>query len=177
MSANLAFLALGSNVEPETNLPNAVRLLESVGIIRATSQVWQTAPVGFSEQPDFLNAVVLLETDLPVEQIINSVIPTIEQSLERRRDPNNKNAPRTIDVDLVMFNDMRGKILGHEIPDPEILARPFIAVPLAEIAPTILHPVTGETLPQIAARVRVGSTLKPRDDVQLHKKNVSWLIR
>ena len=176
MAANRGLLVLGSNIRPEDNLPQAVDLLASYGTIRATSQVWQSAPVGFHDQPDFLNAAVLLETDLSAEKIIANVIPAIEGSLQRHRDPHNKNAPRTIDVDLVMFNDWTGQILGHEIPDPEILTRPFLAVPLAQVAPTVVHPVTGETLQQIAARFPAGSLLKARADVQL-QKNHSWLTR
>jgi 2-amino-4-hydroxy-6-hydroxymethyldihydropteridine diphosphokinase len=176
MATNRALLALGSNIYPEENLPEALRLLAAYGAIGATSQVWQSAPVGYADQPDFLNAAVLLETEMSAEQIITNVIPSIEQSLERRRDPSNKNAPRTIDVDLVMFNDLVGEILGHEIPDPEILTRPFLAVPLAEVAPTAAHPVTGETLQEIAARLRAGSLFKTRDDVRL-RPSVTWLTR
>jgi len=179
MGVNSAFLALGSNIEPEKNLPQAVQLLGSYGTIRATSRVWQSAPVGFSDQPHFLNAAVLLETELSAEQILGNMIPTIERALERRRDPSNKNAPRTIDLDLVIFNDLHGKILDHEIPDPEILTRGFLAVPLAEIAPTTRHPITGETLQQIAERLSASSELRARDDIQLHryKQHASWLTR
>jgi len=177
MGANRALLSLGSNIEPEKNLPKSVQLLAGYGTIAAASRVYQSAPVGFSQQPDFLNAAVLLETDLSGEQIIANVIPTIERLLQRRRDPSNKNAPRTIDIDLVMFNDLLGKILNHDIPDPEILTRAFLAVPLAEIAPMTTHPTTGERLQQIAERVRMGSVLRARDDLQLHQKNISWLTR
>src|SRR5690606_23293557 len=95
-----AYLSLGSNIRPELHLPAAVQLLAQHGRVSAVSHVWQSKPWGYSKQPDFLNAAVLLETALPGEWLIETLIPSIEQQLERRRDPQNKNGPRTIDLDL-----------------------------------------------------------------------------
>ena len=101
---NRAYLSLGSNIEPETHLPSAVRKLAAYGRVAAVSRVWETAPVGFSDQPNYLNAAVLLETTLSAREICLEAIPQIERDLHRIRNPENKNAPRTIDVDLVLFN-------------------------------------------------------------------------
>jgi 2-amino-4-hydroxy-6-hydroxymethyldihydropteridine diphosphokinase len=164
---NLAYLSLGSNIEPERNLPAAVDQLAEFGRIRAVSAVWQTTPIGFTDQPDFLNAVVLLETPLSARALREQVIAQIERSLNRVRTAD-KNAPRTIDIDIMLFNHDVLSLGGRRIPDPEVLERPFVAIPLAEIAPDYVHPETGQTLEQIARRfdpVAVG--MRPRNDVIL----------
>jgi len=101
--ANRAYLSLGSNIEPERYLPAAVQRLARFGQIRAVSHVWQTQPVGLVDQPDFLNAAVLLETPLSAAALRQQVVARIEQDLGRAR-TGNKNAPRTIDIDIVLFN-------------------------------------------------------------------------
>jgi 2-amino-4-hydroxy-6-hydroxymethyldihydropteridine diphosphokinase len=164
---NLAYLSLGSNIEPERNLPAALAQLAQFGRIRAVSTVWQTAPIGFIDQPDFLNAVVLLETRLSARALREQVIVQIEQSLNRVRTAD-KNAPRTIDIDIMLFNRDVFSLGQRRVPDPEVLERPFVAIPLAEIAPDYVHPETGQTLGQIAQRfdpVAVG--MHPRNDMIL----------
>ena len=147
---NQAFLALGSNIEPEWNLPQAVQLLADFGIVRGKSSVWQSAPVGDTDQPDFLNAAVLLETEYDADAICERIVPQIESRLNRVRDPQNKNGPRTIDLDLVLFNSESLRIAHRIIPDPEIGLRVFLAVPLAEIAPDYDVPGLDKTLSEIA---------------------------
>lgn len=166
---NRAFLALGSNIEPERHLPRAVSAMTQFGHLRQVSSVWESDPVGYAAQPRFLNAAVLLETSLSVARLRTDVITAIEEGLRRIRDPLEKNGPRTIDVDLALFN---AEILrdGHrEIPDPDILTRTFLAVPLAELAPDYVHPVTGRTLQQIAEDLvaQGHQPLVRRDDVSL----------
>ena len=80
---NQAFLALGSNICPEKNLPQSVRLLEESGRIIRRSSVWQSKPVGDMDQADFLNAAVLLETELAASEICLELIPQIESDLNR----------------------------------------------------------------------------------------------
>lgn len=163
-----AFLVLGSNIVPEVNLPAAVRMLGEHGRIAAVSHVWQSAPVGFVEQADFLNAALLLETSLSAEQLVRDVIPAIERHLGRKRDPRNKNAPRTIDVDLALYDADVRDVLTRTIPDPAILSHSFVACPLAELAPDYRHPVTGEPLRAIAARLAARPPgLRCRRDVDL----------
>lgn len=167
-SSNRAYLVLGSNIDPERHLPAAVRQLANDGCIRAVSGVWESAPVGFADQPNFLNAAVLLETDLSAAAIQHGVIPTIERSLNRIRDPVNKNGPRTIDVDLALFNRDVLQIDGRRIPAADVLLRAFVAVPLAELEPGYVHPETGQTLFDIAEQVRrTSSPLRRRSDVVL----------
>ncbi len=164
---NLAYLLLGSNIEPERNLPAAVAHLNRFGHVRAASTVWQTAPVGRADQPDYLNAAVLLETPLSAQELQERAIPFIEGVLGRVRTAD-KDAPRTIDVDILLFNHEVLSLGRRHIPSPEILERPFVALLLAEIAPGYVHPEIGQTLRQIAARF-AGETadMHKRQDVTL----------
>jgi 2-amino-4-hydroxy-6-hydroxymethyldihydropteridine diphosphokinase len=164
---NLAYLLLGSNIEPERNLPAAVTHLSQFGCVRATSTVWQTAPVGRTDQPDYLNAVVLLETPLSAQELQETAITFIESTLGRVRTVD-KYAPRTIDVDILLFNHEVLSLGRHRIPNPEILERPFVALLLAEIAPEYVHPEIGQTLQQIAAQF-AGETaqMHRREDLTL----------
>ncbi len=167
ISTNLAYLSLGSNIEPEYNLPEAVAQLKQFGQIRAVSSVWQTPAVGFSEQSDFLNAAVLLETTLSAKDLRRLAIAQIENSLGRVR-TENKNGPRPIDIDIMLFNqDVLA--LGHRrIPDPELLERAFVAIPMAEIAPDYVHPELNITLVEIAHRFNAEmEEITRRDDVEL----------
>ncbi len=148
---NRVFLSLGSNVNPEQNLPFAVKKIADSGRILATSSVWKTLPVGFLEQDSFLNASILFETDLSAREICEDLIPRIENELIRVRDPENKNGPRTIDIDLTLFNSEILQIEHRQIPDPELLSRGFIAIPLAELDPNYVHPVTQQNLGAIAS--------------------------
>jgi 2-amino-4-hydroxy-6-hydroxymethyldihydropteridine diphosphokinase len=164
---NRAYLSLGSNIEPERNLPAAVELLGRYGRVSAASTVWETLPLGLAEQANFLNAVVLLETALGAQDLREEAIPAIEAELGRVRTAD-KNAARTIDLDIMLFNEAVLQLGRRHIPDPEIMERPFVAIPLAEIAPGYVHPVTGQTLRAIAARFDpVASGMKKREDVLL----------
>ena len=148
--SNRAFLSLGSNIDPETNLPAAVRELQRFGRVVAVSQVWETEPVGFADQANFLNAALLLETPLSPEALQFEVVVEVETVLGRIRDPHNKNAPRTIDIDLALFNRDVLKLEQRQIPDPDILERAFVAIPLSELDPEYLHPSENRTLAEIA---------------------------
>ena len=165
--SNLAYLSLGSNIEPERNLPAAVTHLAQFGQVQAVSTVWETLPVGFNDQPNFLNAAVLLETHLSAETLREEAIAGIERTLGRVRTAN-KNAPRTIDIDIMLFNRDIIQLNGRHIPDPEVLERSFVAIPLAEIAPDYVHPETGRTLKDIAKQFDPASAgMVRREDVEL----------
>jgi len=164
---NLAFLSLGANIDPEKNLPAAVRELSRHGRVAAVSRVWQSPAAGRSGQPDFLNAALLLETSLSAPELKEKVIAAIETRLGRVRS-GDKFAPRPIDIDIMLFNCDILRLGSRAIPDPEVLERPFVAIPLAEIAPHYRHPETGETLAAIAARFDPSACgMSRRDDVVL----------
>ena len=165
---NRVFICLGSNIDAERNLPAAARLLGRFGAIVAASTVYETLPVGFADQANFLNAAVLLETERPLDEILGEVVSSVERSLGRVRDPANPNGPRTIDLDVALFNDERIRTERHELPDPDIGRYPFVAIPLAELAPDYVLPTTGETLAAVAGRLGIkAGDMRPRPDVRL----------
>ncbi len=166
---NRVFFSLGSNIRPVFYLPQAVHLLSEHGLISGKSSVWQSKPVGDPDQADFLNAAVLMETARDAIELLSDVITEIESQLNRVRDPENKNGPRTIDIDLVLFNDEQLQIKHRVIPDPEIVHRDFLAIPLAEQAPDYDIPGLDKNLGQIASEFKsvTGTQLIRREDVRL----------
>jgi len=158
------WIALGSNISPETHLPEAVDALSLLGQIVNRSSVWQSCPVGDEQQPDFCNAVIQLETDLELDELRHS-LRMIEQQLGRVRDPLNKNGPRTIDLDIVLFDRIVVETSQIILPDPEIERRPFLAIPLAEVSPEVRHPVTGKSFGEIASTFAGQGGLTLRNDI------------
>jgi 2-amino-4-hydroxy-6-hydroxymethyldihydropteridine diphosphokinase len=146
-----AYLVLGSNRDATTNLPRAARALAGHGEVAATSSVYETAPVGTADPARFLNAALHLITALTPERLKGDVIPGIETTLGRERDPADRFAPRTIDIDIVLWDERIGTILGRPVPDPDLLRHLHVVWPLAEIAPDLRHPGDGRTLAEIAA--------------------------
>lgn len=161
-----AYVLLGSNIDKERNLPAAVRLLCERCRVVAVSAVYETQPVGRTNQPTFFNAAVLIETPLSPAELKWQVLRPIEAQLGRVRteDPN---APRTIDLDIVLFDDAAFELDGSPIPDPALLKHPHVALPLAEIAPDYVHPITGETLAEIASRFTGAAGIWRRPDIEV----------
>ena len=148
--ANRAVISLGSNIDKEKNLPAAVSLLVSRCKLISVSSVYETAPAGQKEQSKFWNAAVLVETDYGPEDLRELVLAPIETKLKRIR-TTDKNASRTIDVDLTLFND---EIIDldetHHIPDPDLLRLIHVAKPVSDLIPHALHPETGQSFEEIA---------------------------
>ena len=165
---NRVFIALGSNVNSGHNMREAVRRLSSRCRLLAASPVYETAPVGKTDQPNFLNAAALIETGLTAAELKVNVLQVIEQELGRVR-TEDKNAPRTIDLDISLFNDEVFDMGQRHIPDPEILKYPHIAVPLADLAPHERHPETGQTLKEIAQGLPTGGLVR-RGEIVLRRK-------
>ena len=144
-------MSLGSNIEPEKNLRAAVELLsERLTVIRR-SRIFATRAVAALPMPDFLNAAVEVETDRTAGDLKFGVLRDIEGQLGRRR-TSDKNAPRVIDLDIALYGAevIESEALGLLIPDPEILTRLHVVVPLADIAPDRVHPLNGTALEEIA---------------------------
>ncbi len=137
----VALISFGSNVNPERNVPEALRALAAKTRILSVSPVYETPPVGREDAPRFLNGAVRIETDLSPEALEEKVLHLIERDLGRVRteDPN---APRTIDLDLVFYGD-------RMLRDPAAYA--FVAVPVADLEPDRVHPVGGKTLAELAS--------------------------
>ena len=162
-----AYIGLGSNIEPERHLRAAVLELAKLGDIAKVSRVYESKAVGDHDQLDFLNAAVLLRTDQTVEELCES-LRQIESTLGRVRDPENKNATRTIDLDVLLFDETVLSLEHRRIPDPDILRRAFVAVPLSEVDPEFVHPETGQTLQMIADQmIDKGNDLKVRLEIDL----------
>jgi 2-amino-4-hydroxy-6-hydroxymethyldihydropteridine diphosphokinase len=162
---NQVLVSLGSNIEPEINLPEAVRRLARRCHLVAVSPVYETTPVGTRNQANFLNAAALIETELIAVEFKSKVLAVIEDELGRVR-TGDKNAPRTIDLDISLFNDQVLETAGWCIPDPDILKFSHVAKPLAEVAPRYRHPVTGQSMEEIADSLPE-SVLAERPDVVL----------
>jgi len=147
--ANRVFISMGSNVEPERYLPEAVRRLAERCQLLAVSRAYETLPVGAPGGPNFVNGAVLVATDLAAESLKDGVLLEIEAALGRVRTAD-KNAPRTVDLDISLFNDEVVEVRGRRIPEPDILSHVHVARPLADLAPHYRHPETGQTLLEIA---------------------------
>ena len=145
------YLTLGSNLgDRRANLKEALRLLGESLEVASVSLVYDTEPVGVREQPRFLNLVCRVNTDISPMQLL-SLIKGIESSIGR--DLSLRNAPRVIDIDIILYGDTIMESLELIIPHPRMRERAFVLVPFAEIAPEVVHPVSGERIDELAARV------------------------
>jgi len=137
-----AVIAFGSNIRPEENLPAALALLRREAQVLKMSAVYRTPPVGNPEAPYFLNAAALVETDLP-PNALRERLRRIEAALGRKR-TDDPNAPRTIDLDILLYEG--------EPPDPDLYKYPHAAIPAAEVAGNWLLP-EGKTVSALAAEM------------------------
>jgi 2-amino-4-hydroxy-6-hydroxymethyldihydropteridine diphosphokinase len=158
-----AFISLGSNIEPEDYLPKAIQKLKQLGEIVTVSGVYQNPAIGRPAQGDFLNAAVLLLTELQALEL-RAELRAIEAELGRVR-TEDKYAARTVDLDLCLYENLIYQSPDFKLPDPDILERPHVAVPLADLDPDFEHPISAEPLVAIANRLRPGAELHPREDV------------
>jgi len=144
MSDNSLILLLGSNIEPAANLKKALELLNCSLTITKSSRIWATEAVG-NKGPDFLNTAVEVITNLNSDQFKRRIISPIETGLGRIR-TSDKYAPRTIDIDIIIVN---GKVLDENLWD-----KVFIALPVSEIIPDLINNTSGETLIEIADKLK-----------------------
>ncbi|MDN5333352.1 2-amino-4-hydroxy-6-hydroxymethyldihydropteridine diphosphokinase [Sphaerochaeta halotolerans] len=145
----LAFIALGSNLgDKEKNLDQAIAELgKTEGIIViAVSSFRETAPVGYTDQPNFLNGVVGIKTALTPYQLLKRC-NEIEQSLKRVRLIHW--GPRTIDLDILLYGNLIQQEEKLTIPHPRMLERGFVMQPLCEIAPLAIHPQCNKTIEEL----------------------------
>jgi 2-amino-4-hydroxy-6-hydroxymethyldihydropteridine diphosphokinase len=143
-NSHLAYLSLGSNIQPEENLVRAVRLLQQHGQIETLSSAWESESVG-ADGPNYLNACLAFVSSFSPAGLKEKVISPIEQALGRKR-TRNKFAPRTMDIDIVIFDNISC--------DDKYWEQAFVVVPLAEIFPTFTNPLTQEPVHETAARLR-----------------------
>jgi len=138
------YLSLGSNIQPEVHLPKAIKLLRQYGQVAAVSSAWESQSVG-TEGPNYLNASVLFLTQLSISNVKEHVIQPIETALERKRSEE-KFAPRTIDIDIVMYDGKPHKLHYWDYA--------FVLLPMSELDPDLLHPITNEKMSIAAERIR-----------------------
>lgn len=160
-------LSLGSNIEPVVNLPLASRLLADRLQVLGFSAVFETTPADFSQGPVFLNAAAEVTCELTPRALKYEVLRPLERELGRTRTAD-RNAPRTIDLDISLVGQriIEDSEADLRIPDPEILTRSHVAVPLANLAPERIHPVTGQRLREIANQLGARG-VRPRPDLRL----------
>lgn len=148
-----AFISLGSDIEPEKNIRRALDALAARAEVAAVSTVYATEPVGRTGGPRFYNCVVEIRTGLEPADLKYRMLRPIESELSRLRS-SDKNAPRTIDLDLLLYDDRVIVSQGLVLPDPDIRTRAFLAVPLSELAHDVVYPGTGTTIARIAAGLK-----------------------
>ncbi|MBI5242021.1 MAG: 2-amino-4-hydroxy-6-hydroxymethyldihydropteridine diphosphokinase [Elusimicrobia bacterium] len=137
-----AYISLGSNVEPEANIPKALELLAAQVRLQGLSTFYRTEPVGPEGQPDFINGVAQVRTDLPPRALKFDVLRPIEAALGRQRGPD-RYAPRPIDLDLLVCGDFAMDEPDLVLPDPALNERPFLAAALADLDPVLAPAVDG----------------------------------
>lgn len=148
----LCAIALGSNLgDSLTILKDALKILaDTPGVVVQKYSSWyQTAPVG-PPQPDYLNACALLEVQLRPPELLETLLG-IEAKFGRVRQE--RNGPRTLDLDLLLFGDLILDSSNLQIPHPRMRERAFVLVPLAEIAPNWVEPVSGKAIAQLVQTV------------------------
>ena len=141
-----AFVGIGSNLgEPERQIAAALdQLAAEEGIeLVAVSCLSETEPVGYLEQPNFLNGAAHIETELPARELLKRLL-AIESRLGRVRGEGPRFGPRTIDLDLLVYGDERIDEPGLTVPHPRLAERRFALEPLAELAPGLEIPGLGQ---------------------------------
>lgn len=141
---NIAYISVGSNIGDRLHhLTEALRVLYShEGVTMLTvSSIYETAPVGYTDQADFLNLVASIETDLRAHELLE-LCQKIEQELGRERII--RWGPRTVDLDILLYNNDNIVAENLLVPHPRMQERAFVLIPLLEISPEIAHPVTGK---------------------------------
>jgi len=153
--SHFTYLNLGSNIQPEINLVQAIKLLHAYGEVQKVSNAWESKSVG-AEGPNYLNACVLFKCLFVQVELKERIIRPIEAQLGRKRSEN-KFAPRTIDIDIVLFD--------NKPYNDAYWVYAFVIVPLAEIYPDYQNPLTQENITKTATRLRQKVWMERREDV------------
>jgi 2-amino-4-hydroxy-6-hydroxymethyldihydropteridine diphosphokinase len=149
-----AYLGLGSNIgDRQENLDKALYYLTQRLRVTEKSSVYDTEPVGNPEQPRFLNMVCQVKTMLKPKELL-----VLAKGIERKmgRIPGNRNSPRTIDIDILFYGDEVIKMPELAIPHTKLTQRAFVLVPMAEIAPDLVHPGNKKSINELLKEVKRG---------------------
>ncbi len=145
-----AYLGLGSNLDDrEANIASALKMLGQETQIVKVSSLYETEPVGHKDQPWFLNCVCSVETDLSPRALLKFV-KAIERKLGRK--PTRRFGPRLIDIDILFYDSLVFDSPELTIPHPRLVERAFVLVPLKEIAPNLVHPLSGLAIEELLER-------------------------
>lgn len=149
--SNLVFLSLGSNLENrQENIKTAIKKLKKLGAITAISSIYETEPVGYKNQNNFLNLALKLETGLLPAELLKET-QKIENEMGRIRKI--KDGPRNIDIDIIFYNN---KIINTEkltIPHPKMHQRKFVLLPMKEIAGKTIHPIENKIISELLNKI------------------------
>ena len=143
---HIVFVGLGSNLaDPREQVSRAVHELDDLPHVHVAkrSSLYRTAPVGFLEQPDFINAVVQLKTSLGPRELLDALL-ALEHRCGRTREF--VNAPRTLDLDVLLYDNLQHHEHGLTIPHPQMHLRAFVLLPLLEVAPECIIPGIGSAV-------------------------------
>jgi 2-amino-4-hydroxy-6-hydroxymethyldihydropteridine diphosphokinase len=145
---NNVYLLIGGNMGDRLkNLSESTKCIEKeVGAILKKSSIYETAAWGVTDQPSFLNQVLFVSTKLSAEDVLKTIL-SIEEKMGRKRVE--KMGPRTIDIDILFYNDEIISLPNLSVPHPHIANRRFVLAPLAEIAPVLFHPVLQKNITEL----------------------------
>ena len=164
-----AYISIGSNIHPAENILQSLRLLIIQVEITNISMVYLTEAIDRPNQPNYYNLVIEIETDINPFELKQEVLRQIETGLGRERTLD-KYAPRTIDLDLILYADLVIESDALTIPDPQIITRPFIAIPLSELAPELVVPKYNVTVKELADKLKDNSMQLLADYTALLRK-------
>jgi 2-amino-4-hydroxy-6-hydroxymethyldihydropteridine diphosphokinase len=155
-----AYIGMGGNLAswagpPAATLAAAVLRFDSLGRVVCRSSLYSTEPVGFAEQPRFVNAVVELETELEPRELLRGLL-ALELEFGRDRSAGIANGPRTLDLDILLFGGLEIHEPDLEVPHPRLAERAFVLAPLNEIAPEVIDPRSGGTVARLLASLVKG---------------------
>lgn len=149
--AHTVTIALGTNLGDRlANLQAALKAFPPIIDIKAKSAIYETEPWGYTDQPAFLNMVIQGKTDIPPLELLTH-LKHLEMTLGRT--PTFRNGPRLIDLDILFYDDLVIDSPPLVIPHPRLHERAFVLVPLADVAPELVHPLLGLSVSQLVETV------------------------
>lgn len=161
---NNVYLLIGGNIGDRLGyLQRACKEIDSrIGPVKSSSTIYETAPWGNKNQSNFLNQILLVETKLDPIDLLNTIL-SIEERMGRIR--KTENQPRTIDIDILYFNDVQLDSVDLTIPHPRIFSRKFVLIPMHEIAPSHIDPFHQKSIKQLL--------IECKDDLEVNKFSIN----
>ena len=154
MDKHIVYLALGSNLgDREENLKQAIASLPPQMDVKAKSHIYETPPWGYEDQQRFLNQVVKAQTYLQPEPLLKH-IKRLEVALGRKA--TFRNGPREIDIDILLYDDVVLNTPLLTLPHPHMHERGFVLLPMMDIAPDLVHPLTGKSVREMLISCNLG---------------------